>query len=329
MSVYSPGKYFDFIPQSIINKYPAVEIDALYRLMRLTKIHRIHTREAFREFLIRSLLIVDKPIQRNINELFLDKVFLEGMLGKAQFNFSINNLLELMGFGASNYLYNIQGSVQEFAEKFTYQKPLVKLENLNLDCLTSDFVLYDLSGDSENYIEFPLRENLRNLSEDDLSSVVKFVDEVMNYLPDVTFENVLKNYPELLTFRERHVREDDVHFDVYSLPQENLRTILEMTVDESMLEDLAEATSINEKVVEELDLKSHLSHIVFAVGVKWGYIELSDQPFSLHYEVDPLFQIEYDDLLGPDGELFTNQYIYDQWKMKDWAHLLPNLSAKM
>jgi hypothetical protein len=75
--------------------------------------------------------------------------------------------------------------------------------------------------------------------------------------------------------------------------------------------------------LEENSPPNYMAHITFAVGVKWGYIDLSNHTFSLAHCIDPLFNVEFDELLGPDGELLSTQYIYDDWKMKKWDHLLP------
>jgi len=75
--------------------------------------------------------------------------------------------------------------------------------------------------------------------------------------------------------------------------------------------------------MEDNAATGYMTHITFAVGVKWGYIELSQHPFSLHFGIDPLFDVDYDELLGPDCEVYPTQDIYDGWKMKDWEHLLP------
>jgi hypothetical protein len=282
MTLISLGKFTEYVNPQIIEKYSTTQLDGLWHLMHSTDIHRIHTKEAFREFLLRYVLSHKKGLDQVALQFIDDEVVLEGVHEQQYFQFSLTNLIELIGFASSNYKYNIQGSLPEYVQKIGV-----------------------LDGDIA------------------ISSAIKFVDYVMSRIPEGTFENMSKTYPELLDFRERYLKEQNVQVDIYSIPQDHLRTILEMIVDERELEYLEEAEVINEQLVDELGWERQISHIEFAIGVKWGYIELSSDPFSLHFGVDPLFSVEYDNLLGFDFELYSTQEIYDMWNMKNWAHLLP------
>jgi hypothetical protein len=110
---------------------------------------------------------------------------------------------------------------------------------------------------------------------------------------------------------------------VYDLPQENLRAILKIIMHEMDWDWLTEEEAITKEVMEENGATQYMTHITFAIGVKWGYIELSEHPFSLHFCLDPLFDVDYEELLGSDFELYPTQDIYDGWKMKEWEYLLP------
>ena len=77
------------------------------------------------------------------------------------------------------------------------------------------------------------------------------------------------------------------------------------------------------------DFKSDFSivneHIIFAYGVKHGYIKLStDQSSSSAISncYDSYFDID-EQYINEEGFVFPTQFIYDDWKMEQWIDLLP------
>lgn len=334
MSVISPGKYTHNVAPTTLEKFSEVQLDVLWFLMILTNIHRIHTKEAFREFLIRYLLIVDKPLESKASDFIDDGVLIDGVFENTYFSFSVKNLIELIGFEASNSLYNINGTLPEFIQRYSYTKPNMTAsedgeseEGKPKYKISQDFLAYVLLGIKTicliDYLHISFREKVSDLSPSYVDSVEKFVDYVLDTIPNDTFDNVVAAHPDLTHFRERFQKSDEVVFDAYSLPQEDLKAILHVIADERDLDWLQEEEVISEEVMKENGATYYMTHITFAVGVKWGYITLSEHPFSLHFALDPLFDVEYEELLGPDFELYPTQYIYDGWKMKEWAHLLP------
>lgn len=334
MSVISPGKYTHNVAPATLEKFSEVQQDVLWYLMNLTKIHRLHTKEAFREFLIRYLLIVDKPLELKASNFIDEGILIDGVFENNYFSFSVKNLIELVGFEASNSLYNIDGNLTDFIQDFTYKKPNMVLEEGGESKdgkpkfkISQDLLLYALMGIKTicliEYLHLSFREKISDLSTEYVHAVEKFVDYLMGTIPEDTFEKVVVEHPNLVEFRERYQKSEKVQFDVYSLPQEKLRAILEIIMHKLDWEWLMEEEVITKEVMEENRATHYMTHVIFGVGVKWGYIELSEHPFSLHFGIDPLFDVEYDHLLGPDYELYPSQEIYDVWKMKDWAHLLP------
>jgi hypothetical protein len=334
MSVISPGKYTHNVAPTTLEKFSEVQQDVLWYLMNLTNIHRLHTKEAFREFLIRYLLIVDKPLESKASDFIDNGVLIDGVFENTYFSFSVKNLIELIGFEASNSLYNINGSLPEFIQSFTYQTPTMVLEadgNSNDGKpkfkISKDLMLYALMGIKTicmiDYLHISFREKVSDLSQEYVDSVLKFVDYVLDTIPNDTFDKVVAAHPDLTHFRQRFQKSDEVVFDVYSLPQEDLKAILNVIADERDLDWIQEEEVISEDVMKENGATYYMTHITFAAGVKWGYIELSEHPYSLHFGLDPLFDVEYEELLGPDFEVYPTQDIYDGWKMKEWAHLLP------
>ena len=334
MTLISQGKYTHNVAPATLEKFSEVQQDVLWYLMNLTKIHRLHTKEAFREFLIRYLLIVDKPLESKATDFINDGILIDGVFENNYFSFSVKNLIELIGFEASNSLYNINGSLTDFIQDFTYKTPnmVLKKGGKTKDGkakfkISQDLLLYALMGIKTicliDYLHLSFRAKVSDLSPEYVDSVVKFVDYLMGTIPEDTFDAVLAAHPDLIDFRERYQKSDKVVFDVYSLPQDNLRAILKITMHEMDWDWLEEEEVITKEVMEENRASRYMTHITFAVGVKWGYIELSEHPFSLHFGIDPIFDVDYDDLLGHDFELYPSQDIYDGWKMREWAHLLP------
>lgn len=335
MSVISLGKFTHHVAPAMLEKFSEVQQDILWYLMKLTKVHRLHTKEAFREFLIRYLLIVDKPLETKA-EVFIDEgILIDGVFENKYFCLTVKNLIELIGFEASSSLYNIEESLPNFINEFSYKNPLISSRESGENVagepifeISKDFLLYAWMGihtlcKIEN-LNLDFREKVSDLEVAYIESVQNFVDYVMKSISDDTFDQLVVEHPDLLHFRDRYLKSDEVNFDVYSLPQENLRVILGAIIPE--MDDynfLNEVDIISKEVMEENSTFNYMTHITFAIGVKWGYIELSIHPFSLSHCIDPLFDVEFDELLGPDGELFSTQEIYDDWKMEKWKHLLP------
>jgi hypothetical protein len=334
MSVISLGKYSHNVAPATLEKFSEVQQDVLWYLMNLTKIHRIHTKEAFREFLIRYLLIVDRPLESKASDFIDEGILIDGVFENSYFSFSVKNLIELIGFEASNSRYNIHSSLTDFIRDYTYNSPNMVLEadgeandGKPKFKISQDFLLYALMGIRTicyiDYLHISFSEKVADLSPEYVDSVQKFVDYVMGTIPANTFEKVAIAYPDLASYRERYQKTDLVEFDAYKLPQENLKAILKIVAHEMDWDWIKDEEFISKEVMEDNAATGYMTHITFAVGVKWGYIELSEHPFSLHFGIDPLFDVDYDELLGPDCEVYPTQDIYDGWKMKDWEHLLP------
>ena len=131
MTLISQGKYTHNVAPATLEKFSEVQQDVLWYLMNLTNIHRLHTKEAFREFLIRYLLIVDKPLESKASDFINDGILIDGVFENNYFSFSVKNLIELIGFEASNSLYNINGSLTDFIQDFTYKTPNMVLKKVS------------------------------------------------------------------------------------------------------------------------------------------------------------------------------------------------------
>jgi hypothetical protein len=332
MAVYSLGKFTTKVAPNTLEKFSEVQQDVLCFLMLLTKVNRFHTKESFREFLIRYLLIVDKPLVSKAQDFINDGVLIDGTFENKYFCFKVKDLIELIGFESSSSMYNIDENLEHFIQNFSYEAPQVILEQEKKDGvekykISTDLLKYHLMGLNTicqiDYLHLSFRENLKYLTTENIESVEKFVDFVVDKIPTNTFDKVIELHPELINCRERFLIADMILFDAYSLPQENLMAILQIIAHEDDWEYLKEEAEITKEFMEENAVTYYITHITFAVGVKWGYIELSEHPTSLNFCLDPLFDVDFDELLGFDYELYSTQLIYDSWNMKEWAYLLP------
>jgi hypothetical protein len=98
MGVYSLGKFTDRVAPETLEKFSEVQQDVLCFLMLLTKVNRFHTKESFREFLIRYLLIVDKPLVSKAQDFIDYGVLIDGTFENKYFCFKVKDLIELLEF---------------------------------------------------------------------------------------------------------------------------------------------------------------------------------------------------------------------------------------
>ena len=92
MAVYSLGKFTAKVAPETLEKFSEVQQDVLCFLMLLTKINRFHTKESFREFLIRYLLIVDKPLVAKAQTFIDEGVLIDGTFENKYFCFKLNRI---------------------------------------------------------------------------------------------------------------------------------------------------------------------------------------------------------------------------------------------
>jgi hypothetical protein len=275
---------------------------------------------------------VDKPIFSKAQDFIDNGVLIDGTFENKYFCFKVKDLIELIGFESSSSIYNIDENLEHFIQHFSYDTPRIVFEQEEKNGvvkykLSTDLLKYQLMGLRTicqiDYLYISFRENLSILSAENIESVKKFVDFVMDKIPNNTFDKVIELNPELINYIERLLNSDIIHFDAYNLPQENLKAILQIIAHKDEWEYLKEESEITKEFIEDNALTHYMTHIIFAVGVKWGYINLSEHPFSLDFCLDPLFEVNFDELLGFDSELYSTQLIYDSWNMKEWAYLLP------
>jgi hypothetical protein len=145
--------------------------------MLLTKVNRFHTKESFREFLIRYLLIVDKPLVSKAQDFIDYGVLIDGTFENKYFCFKVKDLIELIGFESSSSIYNIDENLEQFIQNFSYKEPQVILEQEKKDGvekykISTDLLKYHLMGLNTicqiDYLHLSFRENLKYLTTENI-----------------------------------------------------------------------------------------------------------------------------------------------------------------
>ena len=131
-------------------------------------------------------------------------------------------------------------------------------------------------------------------------------------------------FPETVNlFHERFFKKNKVRFDVYrDMERLKLIDVYRFILHADQLQFFIVKGTSDEDLLHDLNYTN--THIAFAYGIKHGYIQLSGEPDSLLSNlIYEDFELEYDDLVGEDGEMYSTQMIYDNWEMEKWIDLLP------
>ena len=324
------GKFLDFTYQDKINKYSDVQLDMLYFVMNTLNIYRFTSYESFREFLIRYFLVRDKNFDENAMDIINEELLFDGFLGEDYFSIKISDLINLIGFTTSSIKFNIDGDLEDFIEDYSFKIPHIKFikseEEENTYEVNSDTLAIILGG-FKNLLKIEncsltFKTDIKKISKKEIDSAKKLADFVMDNLPPNLFEQYDNDFPEVKNYvEERYLKKNEVTFDVYKdMDQENLAKIYEIISDK----EIADEFRINgptEDIREEQKWANE--HVVFAYGVKHGYIELSDDSHSGITHISPLLNIDFELLQGPEDEVYPTQVTYDFYKMGEWLHLLP------
>jgi len=326
------GKIYNYTKKTTLKNYSDIHFDMLWYLLHLTKVNRCATRESLKEFLIRYLLITETDLNQSALNFIDNGILIEGTINNEIFTFYVKDMINLMGFSCSDQKYNIQGTLQDFIKEYQFKTSNIKIEQKdsakNIFSLSQDVLLFSLmklkhllSMDS---LSISFKENIYDINEEDLNKVLLFADFVMNNINETVFDDYSKSFPEVnQIFKERYLKENMVYFDVYiAIERTKLLKIYELILPNNQLQLFIENGTSNKDLL--FDLQYPNTHIIFAYGVKHNYITLSNDDSSLIDCVNYSdLEIEYEDLLGEDGEQYTTQSIYDAWGMEKWIHLLP------
>jgi len=326
------GKIFNYTKENKIANYTDIHFDVLWYLLHLTKVNRCISQESLREFLVRYLLISETDLNQSALDFINYGILIDGTINNKTFTFYVKDLINLMGFSSSNSKYNIQGKLNEFIYEYQFIPPNVKFEpdetSNNRVKISDDWLLFEFMKLNNllliDSLTISFKEKIDDISEEELQKVLLFTDFVMKDINMSVFDEYKASFPEATQiFKERHLKENIFNFDVYNgMDRTKLIKIYEQILPNDQFQSFIENGTSDEDLI--CDLQYANTHIIFAYGVKHHFIKLSDDDFSLIDDVNYAdFEIEYEDLVGEDGEMYTTQSIYDAWKMDKWIHLLP------
>ena len=85
------GKHFDYTDKSKISEYDEIHQDILLYLFSITKVNRIVSKESFKEFLIRFLLITNQPLNVSASNYLENNELISGILDSEPFCFKVKD----------------------------------------------------------------------------------------------------------------------------------------------------------------------------------------------------------------------------------------------
>lgn len=316
-----------------VNQYDDLHQDIFWYLLQQTQVNQCASPNSLREFLIRYLLITEHPLHETA-EAFIDEgLLISGTMGDQSFSFYMKDLFHFLGFSATSGRYRVRGSLDEFVQNYQSKKYLVRLETTEEGThqISRDLLVLVLAGvkslvliDSLN-IQF--REDLSQVSQEEITRVTTFVDYVMQQIPNEVFEDYHARFAESMTgYEEYFVKGEEVRFDPWTdLPKGTLVELFThiLGAEHYLVEEFRSAEVPDEDVLH--DLQFEIPYIKFAYGVKHGYVTLDDNWYTPHLDnYSPNFNLDpLEELAGENGEVYSTNSIYQAYRMEEWIHLIP------
>jgi hypothetical protein len=330
--VYKIGKYYNYMKKENIDKYQDIHGDILWYLLDVTKVNRFFTQNSFREFLTRYFLITKHDLTQSATDFIDHGILISGTLETDYFEFTLSDLIHFIGFSKSDRKFNVDNYLSQFISEYNYKELIIKYEqtedsdNININHDTLALMLLGLGNlfkiDSLS-IEF--KKDLKNSTEEDITDVTTFVDYIISEIPNGSYIDQMPEYKGKLDWMEEcYDSSKKVVFEPYThFSREILMKIAMLCQDSSSVAYYNSFETMDEDF--KSDFSNVIEHIVFAYGVKHGYIQLStDQSTtSVIYDCyDPYFEIDLE-IINEEELIIPTQFIYDDWKMEQWIDLLP------
>ena len=316
-----------------VTQYDDLHQDIFWYLLQQTQVNQFASPASLREFLIRYLLITEYPLHETA-EAFIDEgLLISGTMGDQSFSFYMKDLFHFLGFAATSGRYRVRGKLDEFVQNYKSKKYLVRLETTEegTNQISQDLLVLVLAGVKSlvliDSLNIHFREDLSQVSQEEIARVTTFVDYVMQQIPEAIFEDYKTQFGQVLSsYEEYYVKGEDVRFDPWTdLPKETLVELFThiLGADHHLVEEFRDAEVPDEDVLH--DLQFEIPYIKFAYGVKHGYVTLDDNWYTPHLEnYSPNFNLDpLEELAGEDGEVYSTNSIYQAYRMEEWMHLLP------
>lgn len=327
---YRIGKNFELVRPEVIDQYSEVQLEVLWYLLDLTKVHRFISEESFREFVTRYLLISNSSLDQTAINFIDHGTLIDGYLKDEYFSLTVKDFIKLIGFASSERKYNIYNTLDGYIRDYSFlspkasisynrndsgeseiQSPFIKDTSINLSAL---FLIDNLTVD--------FKDDLKTLTNEDLTRTVNFANFVTNNIDKKYFGDFNQSFPEAAEeFEERYFPEKVISLNVYTdIERSNLIEIYKIILHKETLNQFLEQGTSDQDFCA--DLKIPNEHIKFAWGVKQEYIKLSTDPNSFRYCYDPYFYLDLDLIHSDEGICYPTQEVYDTWNMAKWLHLV-------
>ena len=328
----SLGKHLSLTTDAI-SRYDDLHQDLFWYLLQQTEVNCCMGTNSLREFLIRYLLISEHPLDETAEEFINEGLLISGTMGDQAFSFYMKDLFPFLGFAATSARYQVSGSLEEFIQSYRTKKYLILLEpgEEGAGKMSQDVLFLILAGlktlvqiDSLN-ISF--REDLREVTAAEVIRVSNFVDYVLQQIPSEIVEDYQNQFADkIASYTEYYSPREEVNFDPWTqLSKETLVALFThlLGAEHHLVEDFRDSDFPDEDTLH--DLQFQISYIKFAYGVKHGYITLDDNwhtPLLENYS--PEFNLNAaEELSGENGEVYSTNSIYQDYRMEEWIHLLP------
>ena len=316
-----------------LDRYDDLHQDLFWYLLKQTHVNCLMGANSIREFLIRYLLITERPLHETAEEFINEGLLISGTMGDQVFAFYMKDLFPFLGFATTSARYQVRGSLEEFINSYQNKKYLLKIEpkEEGVTKISQDVLVLALAGVGTliqiDSLNLRFREDLSQVSTAEITQAITFVDYVLQQIPSEVITTYQSQFADQLSsYPEYYQRGEEVIFDPWTqLPKDILVTLFQhlLGAHHHLVQDFRNSEIPDEDTLH--DLQFEIPYLKFAYGVKHGYITLDDnwytphlENYSPHFNLDPL-----EELSGEDGEVYSTNSIYQDYRMDEWIHLLP------
>jgi hypothetical protein len=330
--IVSLGKHRSLTTDALAH-YDDLHQDLFWYLLQQTQVNCCMGANSIREFLIRYLLITERPLDETAEEFINDGLLISGTMGDQAFAFYMKDLFPFLGFAATSARYQVRGSLEEFIQTYRTKKYLILLEpgEAGDGKMSQDVLVLILAGVANliqiDSLNIRFREDLSQVTAEEVTRVSTFVDYVLQQIPSEVVATYQSQFArKISSFQEYYHKGDEVNFDPWTqLPKETLVTLFThlLGADHHLVEDFRDSEVPDEDTLH--DLQFEIPYIKFAYGVKHGYVTLDDNWYTPHLEnYSPDFNLDpLEELAGENGEVYSTNSIYQAYRMEEWIHLIP------